>query len=175
MHVRFPHLDEPVTRSLLALQIHHMISDGWSVRILTAELEWLLLDLKVSDKTPHLNFIQHSIIKRRQMPCADDIDVKMTYWEKQLKNAEVVPFLQPDWCFSSSWRASSIYKHLTTSIDDIQSFCKEKSITEFVLIYAGFLSAFYALSGSDDITTMSNREPKNKDITGVFININFYR
>lgn len=159
------------------MQIHHIITDGWSMKILTKEIEYLYKNSAIikDDQDSSLHFIEYALAQRISMSNGTmENKAKHSYWDKTLRNVEIVPFLPPDWLFSDHQCGSNIRKQFSVSIGNIQSFCKEKSITEFVFAFTGLLVAIYALNGSDDITAflaVSSRDPNNKETTGPFVNV----
>ena len=166
--------------SIIALQAHHIITDGWSMKLLFTDLEDMYtkcingrsdVNQKLHPANPTFFVIKKAILERSVVP-----NKQLKFWEAKLQDAALPLFLHPKFTPSLTkylFSASSIHKTFKTLVGDISSFCKANSVTEFVFTYTSMLVAIYALNGSQDIialTPNANRDTKSMKVTGVFDN-----
>ena len=173
--------------TILVIQIHHIITDGWSLKILTRELEdnyqkyvsgkELVQSTESSSSSLHM-VIEHTLAQYKQIENDIATKTKLQYWEEKLSYATPVPFLQPDrllFSLSQEYHANSVFKNFTSiSLLEVKAFCQANGITEFVFAFTSLLAAIHLLTGSEDIfasITVANRTPVNENLTAPLVDV----
>ncbi len=165
---------------LLLFNMHHIISDLWSITVLTSEFSQLYLDL-AQGRTPDLpelpvQYGDYAVWQRKLLD-GEVIEDVMKYWRKQLQGAPqklALPIDRPrprvqtvngaDWLFPLGEDLSRRLKTL----------CQQEKMTIFpgTVAALGVLLGHYA--GVDDLligTPMSNRaRPGLEGLIGIFLN-----
>ena len=175
-------------RSVLAIQIHHIITDGWSLKLLLDEMEEVYSSIATTDTVPPLpvphSYIAHAVRQQTYLQESNDIDGKFQYWREQLKDLTPSSSLPPDKLRPPvpSTRAQS--HHRTITVDGLSQFCSEHQVTEFMVILACLQLALYLRGSCQEVTVgtaVANRNTQEEsDMLGLFVNMlpirtNFYR
>eukprot|EP00731_Ephydatia_muelleri_P022936 Em0015g519a len=161
--------------SILAFQVHHIITDGWSMRVLLADLEDTYTK-SVEERAEQLNpsklffSIKQAITERKEK-----YDELLQFWGETLRNTAFPLFLHPNCIpsWSKNHDAVSIHSIFKTPVGDISSFCQANSMTEFVFTCTSLVVAAYALNGTQDVIFTipnANRNSDNKTVTGFLDN-----
>ncbi|MEY2396335.1 MAG: hypothetical protein QOF94_2680, partial [Acidobacteriaceae bacterium] len=164
----------------LLLNIHHIISDRWSMGALSQELA-SIYEAVVEGKAAKLpalpvQYADYSVWQREWLK-DDVLNKQLTYWKEQLKDAPPVLELPTDRPRQSteSFRGEIAYlalsRELTTKLN---SFSRGNGATLFMTLLAGFQALLSRYSGQDDIvvgTGIANRNhPDLENLIGFFIN-----
>ncbi|HEX6291105.1 MAG TPA: amino acid adenylation domain-containing protein [Herpetosiphonaceae bacterium] len=166
--------------SVLLVALHHLIGDGWSLRVLTRELAALYraaitgadaelppLPIQYADYALwQRGWLQGSV--REQM---------IGYWQQQL--AGVPPLLELP--TDHPRPAVAIYRGAThtftlppTLAAAVHSLCQRAGVTPFMTLLAAFQTLLHRYSGQDDIvvgTPIANRtQAETEGLIGLFLN-----
>ena len=175
-------------RSVLAIQIHHIITDGWSLKLLLDEMEEVYSSIATTDTVPPLpvphSYIAHAVRQQTYLQESNDIDGKFQYWREQLKDLTPSSSLPPDKLRPPvpSTRAQS--HHRTITVAGLSQFCSEHQVTEFMVMLACLQLALYLRGSCQEVTVgtaVANRNTQEEsDMLGLFVNMlpirtNFYR
>ena len=171
--------------NILAFQFHHIIIDGWSLKEVMTDLDSVYKHLTAGgsiDSLPvlhnKLNVIGMTDIANAEHANLQDqatVSKKLNYWVNQLKHCTAPMLLPAERTFSLAYNetgTSSIYRNLQFQRNDFQTTLKAYGVSEFVLTYASFLFAMYAVTGSQDVTIylpVANRTPINAHIVGMVV------
>ncbi len=167
-------------RHFLLVNMHHIISDGWSVSVFVREFTAIYAAL-CRDQVPKLEplAVQYADYSHWQRGwLRDDILASQTaYWEKQL--AGLPPLLELPTDFPrpavQSYRGSFERMSLPpTLMLQIRSFCKERGVSLFMTLLASFKVLLMRYTGQGDIAVgspIANRtHPLLEDLIGFFVN-----
>lgn len=187
-HIPFDLMKGPLLRVLvlklqenvfiLAYAMHHIISDGWSMSILTRDLFAIYDHLK--DKTAlnlptlAIQYGDYCLWQREKL--TQQIQNAETYWTKKLANLSVCE-IQGDktrpvvFNFSGKRRVIPLTETLSKQI---QNSAKNQQITLFMFLVANVYILINKYSGSQDLvigSPISGREHKQlNDLVGCFVN-----
>ncbi|HEV2992738.1 MAG TPA: amino acid adenylation domain-containing protein [Candidatus Angelobacter sp.] len=165
-------------RHLLLGNMHHIISDGWSIGLLLREIsqqyagymrgeEIILPELKVQ----YAEFATWQREWLRRLP-----PQQMEYWRRQLKGVAVLPLPtdKPRASVRSQKGATIQFKfsdHLTTKL---RQFCRQEKATLFMALLAAFQVLLSRYAGEQEVavgTAIANRTRKEfRDVVGLFAN-----
>ncbi len=164
---------------LLLLNLHHIICDEWSLKVLLEELTTLYSTFadhqSESLAEPSLQYADFAIWQRQQL--ASQLEPQRTYWMQQLSGAPALLQLPTDYprSPSPSFRGA---RHFFTFPHSVTEQLKELSQQEGVTLYMTLLAAFQSLlhryTGQTDIcigSPIANRHrTETESLIGFFIN-----
>ncbi|MFQ4145484.1 amino acid adenylation domain-containing protein [Chlorogloeopsis sp. ULAP02] len=167
-------------QSILILTLHHLIGDGWSVKVLVQELSAIyqtFADDK-SSRLPQLP-VQYAdfVYWQRNWLQGEVIEKHLAYWKQQLGGN--LPILQlptdysrlPIQTFRGSQQKFVLPKALTEAIKQLSQ--REKA-TLFMTLLAAFQTLLYRYTGQEDILVGSPIINRNraefKHLIGCFVN-----
>lgn len=161
---------------LLAIYIHHTISDGWSAALLRQQLCSIYKSLTRSEmpKLPHLSYSYANYAEEAHTN--DDCQIHADYWKPIVKGVDDLhlPYIKGGGAASGSYRAS--YEQLVLSCQQSQRlnmFCTTHGVTLFSLLASAYMVTLsrycrqadfvigYPSAGRDRLTTA--------DIIGYFV------
>ena len=154
VRVKLFHLDEAV--HVLALSLHHIISDNWSFGVLSRELSAFYHAAR-TDQTPDLPELelQHVDFVRwhRDWVASGPIIRQLDYWQRQLKDLPVTelpadrprPPIQTD---AGATVMTPIPDHVA---DGIHSLCREANVSPFMVMLAAFDALLHKYTDAEDI------------------------
>lgn len=167
---------------VFVLNAHHLISDGWSMRLI---VEQLLVLYKAKDSMnatmlPALS-IQYKDYAYWKNMTRNDMAMRAAknYWESKLASPSPklkFPFKKPETSNTLN-RVGALYKTQIDLLDyeALESYAKEKQVTFFSLVTALVKVLSYAYTGNEDIrfgTPVSGREHAQlEDQIGLFLNV----
>ncbi|MBZ5521678.1 MAG: amino acid adenylation domain-containing protein [Acidobacteriia bacterium] len=164
---------------VLAMTMHHIVSDAWSVGILIREVSELYGAI-VAGKPPDLpplpvQYSDYSVWQRGWLK-DEVIDQQLTYWKQQL--AGLTPLELPS---DRARPAARSYRGATLPFSlplELMERLKELSRAQGATLYMTLLAAFQALlhryTGQTDIAVgtpiAGRRQPETEGLIGFFIN-----
>ncbi|KAH0592368.1 Nonribosomal Peptide Synthetase [Metarhizium humberi] len=174
------------TNYLLSIIMHHIVSDGWSVDILRAELE-KFYSAAIRNQDP-LALVESLPIQYRdfsvwqkQQDQLDEHQRQLSYWVKQLETSQPAEFLcdKPRPAALSGEAAVESLRIDGALYQQLRTFCRTQSVTPFVALLSTFRIAHFFLTGSTDATmgtVNANRDRwEVKDMIGFFVNMQCIR
>jgi amino acid adenylation domain-containing protein len=167
--------------NVLLLNLHHIISDGWSLGIIFRELS-ILYNNKLKEVIPDLPELadQYSdyVIWQLEKNWNPSYDDQLSFWKKQLEG--VLPYTELPFDKQrpsvQSLNGSNEFFFLPNSlIQKVQSIGFKKGCTFYMTILAAFQAFLYKYSSGEDIiigTPVSNRPRKvDQILIGNYVNI----
>ncbi|MDO8805009.1 MAG: condensation domain-containing protein [Elusimicrobiota bacterium] len=160
---------------LLAITIHHIITDNWSMNILLEELELgysAFLENKEL-KLPPLP-IQYSDFSawQRNVLCGEEIDRQLNYWKNKLANAPRSLQIPTDFPRTKTKTGTGARKtfHLDPAANDaLRNLTRSKGATPFMGLLAAYALALRKLSGVDTIVIGVDVAGRNRtEVEGLF-------
>ncbi len=165
---------------ILAVTLHHIISDGWSMGLIVKELA-SLYNAFVDGRQPLLEPlpIQYGdyAVWQRQWLSGQLLDRQLCYWKQQL--AGPLPVLQmptdrprPP---SQSFKGSSVPLRLKPELThQLKAMARREGVTLYMLLLAAFYSLLFRYTSQLDIilgTPVANRAlPEVEGLIGFFVN-----
>ncbi|ODB35888.1 hypothetical protein BB427_16405 [Pseudoalteromonas sp. BMB] len=174
-----PDVDEEFS-AVLAFNIHHIASDGWSMEVFSKEFTTLYqacLDGKSAELEPLQVQYADFACWQRQTFQAERLDTELRYWENQLKDAPLLHSLNLDKTRPAvkHYEGQQLIKHLPACVaDSLRALVRRYELTPFMLLH-GALALVLARHGhSSDIvigTPVANRmKPELAPLIGCFVN-----
>ncbi|WP_372725141.1 condensation domain-containing protein, partial [Immundisolibacter sp.] len=164
---------------VLFLAMHHIISDGWSLRILVDEL-LTVYNALVDGHEPALpqltvQYRDYAVWQREWLK-GESLDRQLAYWREQLD--DVAPLeLWTD--RPRPARQSFAGRHVRFSLTPdlsarLRQLCRERGVTPFVALLGAFKALLYRHTGQEDIcigTPVANRSRVAVEpLIGFFVN-----
>ncbi|MCB9252009.1 MAG: non-ribosomal peptide synthase/polyketide synthase [Flavobacteriales bacterium] len=171
------HLEEDLYN--LVLVMHHIASDGWSLNILTTEIENSYNDLlhhkKVKKEDLSVQYADYAIWQRKVFN-EEVLNKKLKYWKKKLKDLEPlqlpIDFTRP--AQQSTRGASFDFVIKKDVLDKLNKVAQERNSTLFMLLLSGYFVLLNKYSGQVDICVGTPHAGRNyqeiEDLIGFFVN-----
>jgi non-ribosomal peptide synthetase component F len=165
---------------LLLTTMHHIISDGWSLGILTHELAALYNAFATGRPSPLPSLpIQYADFAHWQQQWRQSAarDAALAYWRQQLH--EPLPVLElptdhPRTAALSFHTARQSFRLPGALVQALTSLCRREGSTLFMTLLAAFKILLYSYTGKQDLcvgTLLTNRpRPEIEGLLGLFIN-----
>ena len=165
---------------ILIINMHHIISDGWSIGILIRELGQVMNSLikgKQKELQPlSVQYADFSVWQKQWME-AGELERQLSYWKEQLQEAPDLLHLPADYTrppvqtYNGSTINFSIPENLTTKINNIS---RKHGCTTFMTLLSAFNVILHKLTGENDIcvgSPIANRNRKEiEGLIGFFVN-----
>ncbi|HEV8167809.1 MAG TPA: amino acid adenylation domain-containing protein, partial [Pyrinomonadaceae bacterium] len=165
---------------VLIVNMHHIISDGWSIGILLRELAMFYTAIVKGEQAalPELP-IQYAdfALWQRRWTEASVLESQLSYWKRQLDGALPVLELPADKQRSRVQTHEGERHSLVLSEDltaAVKAFSRREGATVFMTLLAGFKTLLHRLTGEDDIVIGSPIAGRNRveteNLIGFFVN-----
>jgi Condensation domain len=165
---------------VLLLTMHHIVSDGWSMGVLIAEVGALYAAFAAAQPSPLPPLaVQYADFAywQRQWLSGEVFDRQMGYWQAQLAGAAAALDLPTDRPrpHSQTFRGSrEKYLIPAPQAQAIKAASRKESVTLFMLLLSAFDALLYRYSGQKDIsvgTPIANRRwVETEGLIGFFAN-----
>ena len=165
---------------LLRFTMHHIITDAWSMGILSKEIaayyQAHLQECKVD--LPELT-IQYGDFAdwQRESLTGDILDMQLSYWKKQLNGIPPAIDLPTDYPRPAvqTYNGASEFLKLSESLThSLRTLSKDSNVTLFMTLLAAFSLLLHRYSGQDDIVVGSpsagRDRPEIENLIGFFVN-----
>ncbi|WP_172844448.1 non-ribosomal peptide synthetase [Tumebacillus algifaecis] len=164
---------------VLLLNMHHIISDGWSISIFTSELT-ALYQAEIGGEKPALQelpiqYADFAVWQREQLQEAE-MERQLTYWKKRLSGLNPLE-LPTDRARPSVQKQSGAVVHFNLSSDlskGLHAISRRYGVTLYMTLLAGFQALLARYSGQDDIsvgTPIAGRtHQQTESLIGFFLN-----
>ncbi len=166
---------------VLILNTHHIISDRWSLGVLSQELA-ALYEAYLADKPSPLPdlAIQYAdyAVWQRQYLSGTTLDQQLDYWKQQLAGAPPtldLPTDRPRQAIENFW--GGVYKQPLPEdlVKDLRLLSRRHSATFFMTLLAAFQTLLARWSSQDDVvvgTDLANRtQVDTEKLIGFFVNV----
>ncbi len=165
---------------ILLLTMHHIISDGWSWRVLFRELSTLYQAYSARNPSTlselPIQYADFALWQRQQLQ-QPELKTQLAYWKQQLNGASQMLELPTDYPRPAvqTYRGRREALVLPQSLSStLKSLSQREGVTLFVLLLAAFNTLLYRYSNSEDIlvgTPVANRTRlETEPLIGCFIN-----
>jgi amino acid adenylation domain-containing protein len=169
---------------ILQVTIHHAVSDGWSIGIVTDELGAIYEALLKGEESPlpplPIQYADFAVWQKDWLQ-SEAVTRQMDYWRKKLENSPPFELLTDRprpavKSFSGEIISILLSKELT---DKLQEYSNRQGATLFMTYLAAFKVLLHRYSGQDDIVLGSPIVGRNRvelePMIGVFINTLVFR
>ena len=170
----------PSTDFILLINMHHIISDGWSIGVFNQELSVLYQAYSQGKQSPLLALpIQYPDFShwQRQWLQGEVLEKQVSYWKKQLTGAPALLELPTDRSrpASQSYRGHTRAFNLSAELSEqLHTLRRQTGTTLFMTLLAGFTTLLSRYSGQEDIcvgTPIAGRQrPELEKLIGFFVN-----
>jgi amino acid adenylation domain-containing protein len=166
---------------VLILNTHHIISDRWSLGVLSQELA-ALYEAGVAGKPSPLPSlaIQYAdyAVWQRQFLSGSTLDTQLNYWKKQLAGAPhilALPTDRPRQAVQNFWGGIHRQTFPPELVKDLRALSRHCSATFFMTMIAAFQTLLSRQSGQQDVvigTDLANRtQLETEKLIGFFVNL----
>ena len=165
---------------ILLLEMHHIISDGWSSEILLKEIGTLYKAFLTGTASPLPEIsIQYKDFAQwqRQWLQGETLETQLSYWKQQLEDipaALKLPTDRPRPAIQTSHGAQQSIELSEGVIKRLKEIARQEGVTLFMLLLAAFQAFLYRYTGQDDIAVGSPIANRNRDevkgLIGFFVN-----
>ncbi|MGK7905411.1 MAG: amino acid adenylation domain-containing protein [Hormoscilla sp.] len=164
---------------VLLLTMHHIISDGWSMKVLVKELGALYEAFSTGQPSPLPELsIQYAdfVHWQRQWLQGEILNVQLTYWKQQLASAPVLELLTTyprpaEQTFQGARLLLVLPQPLTEAMKRLS---REEEATPFMTLLAAFQILLSRYCGQEDIivgTPIAGRHQREtEELIGLFLN-----
>src|SRR5262249_37879248 len=165
---------------VLLLNMHHIVSDGWSVGVLINELSWLyesFTQAKASPLAPlSLQYADYAVWQRNWLQ-GETLDQHLAYWKGHLEGAPALLELPTDRprppieTFRGEVTSIQIASDLTQRLKRLS---RQENVTLYMTLLAGYGVLLSRYSGQEDVvvgTPIANRNRAEiENVIGFFAN-----
>ncbi|MEB3219808.1 MAG: amino acid adenylation domain-containing protein [Nostocales cyanobacterium 94392] len=165
---------------VLTLIMHHIISDGWSMRVIVDEVTALYKAFCQNQASPLLELpIQYSDFAfwQQQLLRQGKLDTQIQYWKQQLAGAKTViklPTDKPRTQLQSSRGAIYSFALSSNLSHSLKILSQKQDVTMFMTLVTAYNVLLYYYTNQEDIlvgTPISNRnQSETESLIGLFVN-----
>ena len=165
---------------IVLLVMHHIASDGWSMRILREQLTQLYQAFLEGKPNPLEKLpIQYAdyALWQRQWLSGENLDKQLNYWKQQLAGANPVlelPSDRPRPAVQTFRGASQSFIISPTLAQSLKALCHQERATLYMTLLAAFQTLLSRYSGQEDIIVGSPIAGRNRSelesLIGFFVN-----
>jgi amino acid adenylation domain-containing protein len=166
--------------SVLVLSMHHIISDGWSMGVLSREVAESYRafhrgeDPQITDLP--IQYIDYSVWQREWLTNGM-LEGQMPYWRKHLEGAPPQVIFPPDHARSSAANVRNRRSKLVLSADmaeRLNAFSRANGSTLFMVMLSAFMFLLSRYSGLEDVTVGTASANRSRaelsELIGFFVN-----
>lgn len=165
---------------LLLVNMHHTVSDGWSVGVFLRELTALycahMIGAEPSIPALELQYADFAAWQREWLS-GDLLQKQLSYWREKLKDVPVLlemPTDRPRPPAQSHRGATLNFCFPESLLTRLEGLSQQHQVTLFMVVTAAFKMLLYRYSGQNDIaigTGVANRRrPELESLIGFFVN-----
>jgi amino acid adenylation domain-containing protein len=168
------------TEQILLFTMHHIVSDGWSIGVMTQEIAAIYSAFVKGETSPLPELeIQYAdfAVWQRQWLQGETLEQQLSYWQKQLAGAPALLELPTDrprppvQTFNGATYESVIPAQLS---QELETLSQREGVTLFMTLLAAFDVLLYRYTGQSDIVVGSPIANRNhaeiENLIGFFVN-----
>jgi len=170
---------EPEVHVLL-ITMHHIITDGWSIRLFSKELAQLYAAFSQGKENPlpplKIQYADYAQWQKEWLQ-GEVLENQLRYWRSRLEGAAPYLDLPTDRPRPSvqGYRGANVQFTLDAELTArLKAFARKHDVTLFMTLYAGLSILLSRLSGQTDVivgTPIANRQrPELENLLGLFVN-----
>ncbi|MFP2933990.1 condensation domain-containing protein, partial [Pyxidicoccus sp. 3LG] len=165
---------------VLLVTVHHIVSDGWSNRILVRDVGALYTALSRGLPSPlaplSLQYADYAVWQRGWLQ-GEALEKQVSWWKQRLAgvpHALELPTDRPRPPVQTDRGASMAVHFRPEFVEALQTLCRREGVTPFMALLSGFSALLSRYSGQDDLVVgspIANRQQAElEDIVGFFAN-----
>ncbi|MEE4149196.1 syringopeptin non-ribosomal peptide synthetase SypC, partial [Pseudomonas viridiflava] len=165
---------------VLLLTMHHIVSDGWSIGVLTRELAALYAAFSQGQDDPlaplPLQYLDYAVWQRRWLS-GDLLQQQSDYWQQTLADAPALLMLPTDRVRPAQQDYAGAMLPIVFDEDltrGLKALSQRHGSTLFMTVMAAWAALLGRLSGQDDVvigTPVANRtRSETEGLVGLFVN-----
>jgi amino acid adenylation domain-containing protein len=165
---------------VLLLNLHHVVTDGWSTGVLLRELSALYGAFARGEPSPlsapGLQYADYAAWQREHLSGAV-YQAHLAYWKEALANAPALLELPVDRPRPAVWEgrgAAERFRLPPEVADAVDALARAEGCTPFMVLLAAFQALLGRYARQDDVvvgTPVANRaRPETRDVVGFFVN-----
>ncbi|MEA2172671.1 MAG: hypothetical protein QOD00_263, partial [Blastocatellia bacterium] len=165
---------------VLLLNMHHIISDAWSIGILIREVAALYGSFAAGGVSPlpalPIQYADFAYWQRERLQ-GEVLEQQLAYWKEQLRDAPALLELPTDYPRPpvKTYRGAARSMFLPQSLmESLRALSQREGATLFMTLLAAFQTLLYRYTGQEDILTGSPIANRNRaeleSLIGFFIN-----
>ncbi|MFI6442940.1 amino acid adenylation domain-containing protein, partial [Streptomyces sp. NPDC050759] len=173
------------TDHVLVLVLHHMVGDGWSMGVVTRELNALYGAYRKGEETPlaplPVQYGDYAVWQRGWLT-DEEVERQLAYWRKQLTGMPPVLELPADRvrpAISSYHGATQFFTIPREVVDGLKRLAREERATLYMVLLAAFKVLLARYAGRTDIVVgapvANRRRAELEDLIGFFVNTLVFR
>ena len=166
---------------ILLLNMHHIVSDDWSVNVFFKEL-LLIIDALLEGKqanlpAPPVQYLDYSVWQRQWLEEGGELKRQLAYWQQKLAGVPESLDLATDYprpriqSFDGASQTFTIDAQLTAQLKKL---AEHQGCTLYMMLLAIFKVQLYRYTGQEDIclgSAMANRQlEETHGLIGMFVN-----
>ena len=167
---------------VLSIVLHHIIADGWSVDILSRELDQFYeaacrgVDPLTTLTPLPVQYRDFSVWQQQDAQLQTEIQKQLRYWSLQLADSAPAEFLTDKPRPSVlSGKGGSIPVSVEGELyQKLREFCRVNQVTPYITLLAAFRATHFRMSGTGDATigtpSANRNQPELEPIIGFFVN-----
>ncbi|MDQ3175168.1 MAG: condensation domain-containing protein, partial [Acidobacteriota bacterium] len=167
-------------KHVLLLNMHHIVSDGWSMGVLFRELGTLYQAFSTGKPSPlpelPIQYADYAVWQREWL-AGERLEQQLSYWKEQLSGAPPILNLPADHPrpVAQSYRGASQPVQLSKEVTErLKALTRQEGATLFVTMLAAFQTLLMRYSGQEDVVVGSPIANRNRAETegliGFFVN-----
>ena len=154
---------------------HHLISDGWSIRLLVHELGYFYNDPATVLPPLRVQYADYAVWQRQWLQ-GERLEQQLSYWREQLQDAPILT-LPTDHARPAQLTrqgASYSFQLSTDQVAALTRLCHETQVTQYMALLCLFALTLGGYSGQEDVvigSPIANRtQPEMSGVVGFFAN-----
>ena len=166
---------------ILVMNFHHIVSDGWSIKVFFSEFATLYGEVGPERNRPltplPIRYADYAYWQRQWLS-GETLEAHQSFWEQQLRNAP--PLIQLPTDFPRPQIQTFRGAHQNFQLSDsagatVTTLCSGESVTQFMVFLAAYGALLARYSGQEDIcigTPVANRHREATErLIGFFVNM----
>jgi amino acid adenylation domain-containing protein len=165
---------------LLVIVIHHIVSDGWSMRVISQELSSLYAAFSRGEPSPlpdlPIQYADYAVWQRSWLK-GERLQSQLAYWRRQLDGCPPLLELPTDYVRPPIQTHRGAKEELVLSRDltvALRMLGRQEGVTLFMTLFTAFSTLLHRHSGQDDIAIgipiANRRRTELEGLIGAFIN-----
>ncbi|HEY0170670.1 MAG TPA: condensation domain-containing protein, partial [Pyrinomonadaceae bacterium] len=166
---------------VLTFAMHHIVSDGWSLGILTREVSALYEAFSAGAPSPLAELpVQYADYARwqREWLTGEVLEQQLSFWKGQLASAPPrldLPFARPRPPVSSPRGAMHLVRLPAVLMQSLRALSRREGVTLYMTLLAAYQTLLHRYSGQPGVVVgspIANRDrPEVEGLIGFFINV----
>ena len=154
---------------LLSFTLHHLITDGWGIRIFLREIctryNGLISKKPVSLPTLPIQYADYTIWQREQLS-KNVLKNQVTYWQKQLENAPrelTLPFDRPQPAQPAFESHKCTFEWSSKLTQAVRDYSRREGATLYMILFTAWQIVLQQAAQQKEIVTGTIISTRNKD------------